>query len=101
MSRDLIRSLADRLVAATVVLVDAEIVPRLVQSIGLAYLPDDGEVAAGRIREFHPGWVPPPLRFTASWLAEPRSHMVEFAAHAARDVAQEYRATLDDRMGDR
>ena len=78
---------------------------RLVEAdLGIAALPralGADYVAAGRIREFHPGWVPPPLRFTASWLAEPRSHMVEFAAHAARDVAQEYRATLDDRMGDR
>lgn len=74
---------------------------RLVEAdLGIAALPralGAEYVAAGRIREFHPGWVPPPLRFTASWVAEPRSHVVEFAARAARDVAQEYRSKLGDK----
>jgi DNA-binding transcriptional LysR family regulator len=74
---------------------------RLVEAdLGIAALPralGADYVAAGRIREFDPGWVPPPLRFTASWLAEPRSHVVEFAARAAREVAQEYRDTLRDK----
>jgi len=74
---------------------------RLVEAdLGIAALPralGADYVAAGRIREFHPGWVPPPLRFTASWVAEPRSHVVEFAARAARDVAQDYSATLSDK----
>src|SRR6056297_1649400 len=78
---------------------------RLVEAdLGIAALPralGADYVAAGRIREFDPGWVPPPLRFTASWLAEPRSHIIEFAARAAREVAQEHRATLDGMLCDR
>ena len=74
---------------------------RLVEAdLGIAALPralGADYVTAGRIREFHPGWVPPPLRFTASWLAEPRSHVIEFAARAAREVAQAYRDTLSDK----
>lgn len=74
---------------------------RLVEAdLGIAALPralGAEYVAAGRIRQFDPGWVPPPLRFTASWVAEPRSHVVEFAARAAREVAQEYRANLGDK----
>ena len=69
---------------------------RLVEAdLGIAALPralGADYVAAGRIREFDPGWVPPPLRFTASWVAEPHSHLVEFAAQEAREVAQEHRA---------
>lgn len=78
---------------------------RLVEAdLGIAALPralGADYVAAGRIREFDPGWVPPPLRFTASWLAEPRSHIIEFAATAAREVAQEYRGTLGKTRTDR
>jgi hypothetical protein len=47
-------------------------------------------VTAGRIREFDPGWVPSPLRFTASFLGEPKSHIVETAAHIAQDVARAF-----------
>lgn len=50
-------------------------------------------VAAGRIREFDPGWVPPPLRFTASYLAEPKSAMIETAARLAQEVAERFAAT--------
>jgi DNA-binding transcriptional LysR family regulator len=46
--------------------------------------------AEGRIRAFDPGWLPGPLRFSASFLAEPKSHMVETAALAARQVALAY-----------
>ena len=67
---------------------------RLVEAdLGIAALPralGADYVAAGRIREFDPGWVPPPLRFTASWVAEPRSHLIEFAARTAQEVAQAY-----------
>jgi hypothetical protein len=45
-------------------------------------------VAAGRLREFDPGWVPGPLRFTASWLGEPGNHLVAEAARMAQDVAE-------------
>lgn len=67
---------------------------RLVEAdLGVAVLPralGQDYVAAGRIREFDPGWVPGPLRFSASYLGEPKSHMVETAAKAALDVALEY-----------
>jgi len=50
--------------------------------------------AEGRLRAFDPGWLPGPLRFSASFLAEPKSHMVETAALAARQVALDY---VDDK----
>ncbi|MGM0661964.1 MAG: LysR family transcriptional regulator [Pseudomonadota bacterium] len=68
--------------------------------LGIAALPralGAEYVASGRIREFDPGWVPPPLRFTASWVAEPRSHMVEITARTAQEVAQHYRQADSDR----
>ncbi|WP_052261729.1 LysR family transcriptional regulator [Leisingera sp. ANG-M1] len=65
---------------------------RLVEAdLGVAVLPrvlGEELVAAGRIIEFDPGWVPSPLRFTASYLGEPKSHVTETAAHLARDVAE-------------
>lgn len=64
---------------------------RLVSAnLGVAALPKAlgaEYVAAGRIREFDPGWVPLPLRFTASYIAEPKSHVVETAAKLAREAA--------------
>lgn len=67
---------------------------RLVEAdLGVAALPQvlgQDYVAAGRIRTFDPGWAPAPLRFTASYLAEPKSHLVETAAQAAQDVAIAY-----------
>lgn len=64
---------------------------RLVETgIGVAALPralGRPHVAAGRIREFDPGWVPSPLCFTASYRAEPKSHLLETAALLAREVA--------------
>ncbi|MFL4472174.1 LysR family transcriptional regulator [Tateyamaria armeniaca] len=42
---------------------------------------------AGRIVEFDPGFRPNPLAFTASYLSEPRSFLVENSAEMARDVA--------------
>ncbi|MEM9344069.1 MAG: LysR family transcriptional regulator [Pseudomonadota bacterium] len=59
--------------------------------LGVAALPRvlGGEhVEAGRIREFHPGWVPGPLNFTASYLGVPKSHIVETAANLALDIAK-------------
>ena len=44
-------------------------------------------VARGTIREFDPGWVPNALRFTASYLADPKSHLIETAARIAGEVA--------------
>ncbi|MEM1079282.1 MAG: LysR family transcriptional regulator [Pseudomonadota bacterium] len=49
----------------------------------------DPSVAAGRLVQFDPGWVPAPLRFSASYLSEPRNHLVEAAAGMARDIATE------------
>ncbi|PLX37906.1 MAG: LysR family transcriptional regulator [Hyphomicrobiales bacterium] len=67
---------------------------RLVEAdLGVAVLPralGEEYVRAGRITEFDPGWVPSPLQFTASYLGEPRSHLVEMAAKTALDVAAEY-----------
>ncbi|MEP4196993.1 MAG: LysR family transcriptional regulator [Aliishimia sp.] len=45
---------------------------------------------ANEVVEFSPGFVPPPLEFTASYLAEPRSFLVENSAEIARDVATEW-----------
>lgn len=47
-------------------------------------------LAAGQIVEFDPGFRPEPLAFTASYLSEPRSFLVENSAEIARDVAQEW-----------
>lgn len=45
------------------------------------------ELNAGRIREFDPGWHPAALRFTASYLGNPQSALIDRAAHIAREVA--------------
>jgi len=67
---------------------------RLVEAgIGVAALPralGKPHVDAGGICEFDPGWVPNPLRFTASYLGEPKSHLIETAARIAREVADDF-----------
>lgn len=67
---------------------------RLVEAdLGVAVLPralGREHVAAGRIAEFDPGWVPSPLQFTASYLGEPKSHMIDTAAKMALEVANSY-----------
>ena len=72
---------------------------RLVEAdLGIAVLPralGREHVAAGRIAEFDPGWVPSPLLFTASYLGEPKSHLIETAARTAKVVAREYNADTD------
>ncbi len=50
-------------------------------------------LASGQIVEFDPGFRPSPLAFTASYLAEPRSFLVENSAEIARDVAAEWDRT--------
>ena len=69
---------------------------RLVEAdLGVAALPrliGEDFVRRGSIREFDPGWVSPPLRFTASYLGDPRSHMVETAAAIALSVACAYQS---------
>ncbi|WP_424967511.1 LysR family transcriptional regulator [Dinoroseobacter sp. S375] len=47
----------------------------------------DRSVAAGRLVQFDPGWVPAPLQFSASYLSEPRNHLVESAATIAREIS--------------
>lgn len=42
---------------------------------------------SGQIVEFDPGFRPQPLTFTASYLSEPRSFLVENSAKTARDIA--------------
>ncbi|MFC6638927.1 hypothetical protein [Sulfitobacter sediminilitoris] len=45
-------------------------------------------LSSGQIVEFNPGFSLQPLEFTASYLSEPRSFLVETSAKMARDVAQ-------------
>ena len=45
---------------------------------------------SGQIIEFDPGFRPQPLEFTASYLSEPRSFLVENSAEIARGVAQKW-----------
>ncbi|MFT5799204.1 MAG: DNA-binding transcriptional LysR family regulator [Candidatus Azotimanducaceae bacterium] len=47
-------------------------------------------LASGQIVEFDPGLDPQPLEFTASYLSEPRSFLVENSAKIARTVALEW-----------
>ncbi len=47
----------------------------------------------GQIVEFDPGFTPQPLAFTASYLSEPRSFVVETSAGIARDVAAAWDAS--------
>lgn len=65
---------------------------RLVEAgIGVAALPKAmGQrlVDDGKIREFDPGWLPNPLRFTASYIGDPKSHMLETAAKIAQIIAR-------------
>lgn len=67
---------------------------RLVEAgLGVAALPiamGQPFVERGSIVEFDPGWRPEPLKFTASYIGEPRSQIVETAARLAAEVAQEY-----------
>lgn len=59
-------------------------------NLGVAALPRAlgmREVAEGRMRAFDPGWCPPALQFTASYLGEPQNFLAQAAAETARDVA--------------
>ena len=47
-------------------------------------------LAAGQLHAFDPGWLPGPLEFTASWVAEPRTPLAEEAAHLAVALARAY-----------
>ncbi|MRU15415.1 LysR family transcriptional regulator [Roseovarius sp. A21] len=67
---------------------------RLVEAgLGVAALPRTlgaDYVEQGKIVEFDPGWSPSPLRFSVSYMGEPRSHMVAKAAQMAQDAAIRY-----------
>mgnify|MGYP001797277139 CR=1 FL=1 len=67
---------------------------RLVASgIAVAALPKslaDPLVDAGDLRIFDPGWVPDPLLFTASFVADPPSQITETAAQIALVVAERH-----------
>ncbi|MEO1639841.1 MAG: LysR family transcriptional regulator [Pseudomonadota bacterium] len=47
-------------------------------------------VAEGKLRLFDPGWTPKPLSFSASYLADPRSHLLASAAEIAQATAVAY-----------
>ncbi|WP_420332934.1 LysR family transcriptional regulator [Roseibium sp.] len=43
-----------------------------------------------RITTFDPGWQATPLRFTATFIGEPRNELIERAARIAQDVARDF-----------
>ncbi|WP_299304852.1 LysR family transcriptional regulator [uncultured Litoreibacter sp.] len=53
----------------------------------------DDYLRSGQIVEFDPGFKPTSLEFTASYLSEPRSFLVENSAEIARDVAVQWEAS--------
>ncbi len=50
-------------------------------------------LVSGQIVEFDPGFRPRPLAFTASYLSEPRSFLIETSAQIAREVAEHWDRT--------
>ncbi|MEM6341622.1 MAG: LysR family transcriptional regulator [Pseudomonadota bacterium] len=42
----------------------------------------------GKLTRFDPGWTPKPLSFSASYLGEPKSHLIETAAKIANQIAR-------------
>ncbi len=68
---------------------------RLVEAgLGVAALPKalgrDLE-ARGLLRRFDPGWTPAPLQFSASYIGDPKNHVVETAGRLALEVAERRR----------
>lgn len=65
---------------------------RMVEAgMGIAALPvalGQPYVRSGTLRNFQPGWLPPPLQFAAAYLGEPQSHLLRSAAELAREVAR-------------
>lgn len=47
----------------------------------------EGLVEAGQLVKFDPGWVPEPLQFSASFLGEPKNHLLGAAAAIAKECA--------------
>ncbi len=72
---------------------------RLVEAgLGVAALPrrlGSEYVAKGRLVEFDPGWIPSPLHFTVSYVADPPSHVVVASARIAQQVAEAFAATRE------
>jgi DNA-binding transcriptional LysR family regulator len=66
---------------------------RLVASgLGVSALPKSLAqplVEAGELQSFDPGWVPTPLHFTASFVADPPSQITESAAKTAVAIAEQ------------
>ena len=64
---------------------------RLVEAgLGVAALPESlGQkfVREGKLRQFDPGWTPSPLKFSASYLGDPKSYILETAAKLALKTA--------------
>lgn len=50
---------------------------------------------AGQIKEFDPGIYPQPLQFTASYISEPRSFLVESTVKIASEVATAWDETVE------
>ena len=64
--------------------------------LGIAALPEalaQSELEAGHIIEFNPGWRPDALNFTASYIGDPHSYLLEKAANVANETAKAYLAT--------
>ncbi|MCH2165570.1 MAG: LysR family transcriptional regulator [Marinovum sp.] len=70
---------------------------RLVTSgLGVAALPKslaDPLVASGELCTFDPGWVPEPLLFTASYVADPPSQVTDKATEIAISIAKAHAGT--------
>ncbi len=49
-----------------------------------------GLVKQGKLVQFDPGWSPHPLQFSASYLGEPRNHLIGAAAKIAEGVSRAY-----------
>ncbi|MEM6466806.1 MAG: LysR family transcriptional regulator [Pseudomonadota bacterium] len=67
---------------------------RLVASgLGVSALPRslaEPRVAEGELVRFDPGWLPDPLSFTASYVADPPSQTTELAAKIALEISQDW-----------
>ena len=92
--RELKRALFERVGAGVQIFTSSSLSAcfRMVEAgLGVAALPETlgrDFVARGLLRTFDPGWHPAPLQFTASYLGDPKSHVVETAAHLALEVAR-------------
>lgn len=65
--------------------------------IGVGILPQElGRrlVEEERIATFDPGWLPSPLRFTATYIGEPRNELITRAAKVAQQVADAHHAAI-------